>query len=252
MNTSISMRTWGAVLGLALLGAGAAGCGEAAVGTDLETPDSPLLFADPTQSGPRLDIYDFGRGRAGISVSGPIGTEEKYAGLSDFDSLEQLYRTLHPDATVPPELTTLSRHLAPALAALKTMPRPETPREVTFEKSQASFNSTVCKSFKSGSAKYTPLECPWGGSVTKIEIKHAPASILPGDRTYGWNAINASGTMTWYTLDPAIAGKVTMNPNTWKWMSISGPEGERFWAAIGNTTRGELGLTHHDLSWIIQ
>jgi hypothetical protein len=249
MNTSISLRTWGAVLGLALMGAGAAGCGEAAIGTDLEQAEAPLLFKDPSPSGLRLDVYDF-NGEAAIAVEGPIGTEGRLADLPDTDSLEQLYRAIHPEAsTVPAELSALSQRLAPKLAALRSMQRPERPA-ATFDKSLASFNSTVCKSFKVGNSKYTPIECPWKASTKGITIAHAPATILPGDRTYGWNAVNSPGKMHWISLDPAIAATANMSPMTWKWLSITGGN-KAYWADIENTVAGELGLTHHSLSFIV-
>lgn len=246
-------RAGAGFLAFALLGTAAVGCGQGDTGESSSPSSAPLLFKDPSSSGPRLDIYEV-EGHAAISVGGPIGTEAVLAGSTGFESLEDLYRAVHPDATVvPAELTALSARLAPALAELRALPRPEVePVSIDttqIDKTQAAFNSTVCKNFSEGSERYAPAECPWSGSANQISIFHWPLTINAADRTYGWNPNNRTATINWWAYPPGgaayIAWYINLPAYWWNWMSIY--SGGPFSADIrsANGVNGELGLTHH-------
>ncbi|HWA77624.1 MAG TPA: hypothetical protein VG937_35045 [Polyangiaceae bacterium] len=208
-----------------------------------------LLFKDPSQSGPRLDVYDF-NGLTAISVGGPIGTESVLAVSSATESLDSLYRALHPEATqVPAELIALSDRVAPALAKLRTLPSSDAP-PVTIDKSLSQFNSVACKNFVEGSVKYVPLQCTWSGSTNSRSIFNWPLNITAGDRTYGYNLNNTTATMRWWAADAQgifyKAGQITLPANWLNWMSFS--SGGPYFADIvlPSGVTGELGLTHHD------
>jgi hypothetical protein len=246
MGRFVSAQITQRIAGIILLGVAAAGCGEASPPADDSTQtatDAALLFRDPSTSGPRLDVYDFD-GHAAIAVSGPIGTEDQFAGLNA-DSLEELYRGVHPDAiTVPAELTALGERLAPALADLRSMTSPAEARPAIIEKSESDFYAATCKIFPQSPYKYVPLECNWDTGIDQQLIFHSPNNILAGERTYGWNHNPVTAKMYW-GKNAVMAGQITLPAYWWTWMSMTG--GGPYYAAIylsGGWT-GELGLTHH-------
>jgi hypothetical protein len=251
MGKFVNVRISRGIIGIILLGVAAAGCGEAPsqesapmqASTEAAT-EAELLFRDPSTSGPRLDIYDFG-GHAAISVSGPIGTEDQLAGLSA-DSIEELYLGVHPEAaTIPAELTALGERLAPALAELRAMPRPTNTQPAVIEKSQAAFNSSVCKIFYEASYKYVPLECQWSSGIDQLLSFNSPNNISAGDRTYGWNNNSVQAKMYW-GKNAMMVYQITLPAYWWTWMSVlsGGPYYAKIYLSGGWT--GELGLTHHD------
>jgi hypothetical protein len=250
MGNIVSRRGCSGFLGLALIGVAAAGCGEAPTQEAAEqdaaetATDAAALFRDPSTSGPRLDVYDFD-GHAAISVSGPIGTEAQLAGLTVTDSLEDLYKAVHPDATtVPAELIALSDRLAPALAELRSMPRPADAKPATIEKSQSAFYASVCKIFPESTYKYVPLECQWSDGIDQLLSFASPNNILAGDRTYGWNNNPVQAKMYW-GKNAAMVYQITLPQYWWTWMSVAsgGPYYAKIYLSGGWT--GELGLTRH-------
>jgi len=243
------------LLVLAMMGVGASGCSQGdpqgeSVESAIPSSDAEFLFKDPSESGPRLDVYDF-NGHAAISVGGPIGTEGILTAATATDSLTDLYRALHPEATeVPAELVALNERVAPALAELRALPHSNAPA-VQVDKTQAAFNSTVCKTFTEGAVKYVPIECTWNGSVTGRSIFHWPLNITAGDRTYGWNPNNLNATMRWWAADAQglfyVAWSINLPPYWWNWMSLG--SGGPYFADLtrpSGAPAAELGLTHHD------
>jgi hypothetical protein len=254
---TIKRHTAAGLLACAIMGLSAAGCsqadpqGETPESASASTPSSEaiVLFKDPSETGPRLDVYDFD-GHAAISVGGPIGTESVLsAAAAATDSITDLYRALHPETTdVPAELVALSERLAPALAELRAQPHSDAP-PVSVDKTQAAFNSTVCKNFSEGAVKYIPLACPWSGSTTSRQIFNWPLNITAGDRTYAWNPNQANATLNWWAANAqgqfVIVGSINLPAYWWNWMSMGsgGPFFAQLNLAYGT---GELGLTHHD------
>jgi hypothetical protein len=257
---TIKRHTAAGLLACAIMGLSAVGCsqadpqGEAPESASASTPASEaiVLFKDPSESGPRLDVYDFD-GHAAISVGGPIGTESVLsAAATATDSITDLYRAIHPGtAEIPAELVALSERLAPALAELRAQPHSDAP-PVSVDKTQAAFNSTVCKTFREGAVKYTPLACPWSGSTTTRQIFQWPLSITAGDRTYAWNPNAANSTLTWWHANAqglfVPAASINLPAYWWNWMSMGsgGPYFAELKIAYGT---GELGLTHHDFGY---
>jgi hypothetical protein len=244
MEKLIRDRITHGMVGIMLLGVAAAGCGEAPADASVQTAtDAALLFRDPSASGPRLDVYDFD-GHAAIAVSGPIGTEAQLAGLNA-DSLEELYRGVHPDATsIPAELLALGERLAPALAELRSAPRPSDATPAIVNKSESDFYNAVCVTFQQFPYRYVPLECQWDTGMDQQLIFQNPHHILAGDRTYGWNHNSVTAKMYW-GRNAAMAGQITLPAYWWTWMSMT--SGGPYYAMIylsGGWT-GELGLTHH-------
>ncbi|HEY0712014.1 MAG TPA: hypothetical protein VGF45_05035 [Polyangia bacterium] len=232
---------------LGLLMAGGCGAESAAPNEGPAAIEAPFLFKDPSTSGPRLDVYDFD-GQAAISVGGPIGTEARLAGITGTDSLEELYRAVHPDvAVVPHELVALGERLAPALAELRSRPRPVQAQTATIEKSQSAFNTAVCRSFKDGSFKYTPVECQWSDGIDQLVSFHNPNNIYAGDRTYGWNNNNRTAKMNW-SKNAVTAYSITLPSYWWNWMSVGGGGPYYAYIFLSGGYTGELGLTHHSSS----
>jgi hypothetical protein len=256
---TIKQRMGAGFLVCAMMGLVAAGCSqgdpqgetEASVGASTPSSEALVLFRDPTESGPRLDVYEID-GHAAISVGGPIGTEAVLTSATATDSITDLYLAIHPGvAEVPAELVALSERLEPALAELRLQPHSSAP-PVTVDKSQSSFNATVCKNFTEGSVKYIPMSCLWGGAVSSRNNFTWPLSITAGDRTYGWNANAANATMTWWHSNSqnlfVPVWSINLPAYWWTWMSIGsgGPYFAEIKLAYGT---GELGLTHHDFRY---
>ncbi len=254
-NMTKVRRAGAGLLAFTLMGVVAAGCSQGDTQEESSTPSSEatLLFKDPSTSGPRLDVYEV-EGQAAISVGGPIGTEATLARATGTESIEELYRAIHPDAAeVPSELVALDARLAPALAQLRELASTRADA-VAFEppqldKNQAAFNSTVCKNFAEGSERYTPVECPFKASGNEVSIFQWPLSINAADRTYGWNPNPRSATISWWAFPPNaaayVAWSITLPQYWWNWMSIysGGPYSAVLRSAGG--INGELGLTHH-------
>lgn len=248
-------HTTAVLMAIAMAGATGAGCsqgdpqGESSEAASAAT-EGLVLFKDPSQSGPRLDVYDF-NGNAAISVGGPIGTEALITAASANESLDSLYRALHPEAKqVPAELIALNQRLAPALANLRTLPRSDAPPAVV-DKSLANFNALACKSFNEGAIRYVAVQCTWSGATSSRSIFNWPLNITAGDRTYGWNNNNTGATMRWWAENAQgifyVAGSINLPVYWMNWMSFS--SGGPYFADISLPSAwgpGELGLTHHD------
>ena len=251
MNVKNVRRSGIGFLAFALLGAASIGCSSEAEPQESIAPaiEGTLLFKDPSASGPRLDIYSF-NGTAAVAITGPVGTEEAFAGTIGMTSLEDIYRALHPEAAVPTELVAVAERLAPKLAELRAQPRAEVePAEI--DKTEAGFRAAVCKGFREGSNKYTPIECPWKASGTSVGIVRFPATIQALDRTYAWNPNNRPATVNWFTASNAtLAAAHTFPAFTWTWLSVLG--GGPFWADVRPAAgvAGELGLTHHSYTFL--
>jgi hypothetical protein len=252
MRNFVRDRIRHGIVGLVLTGvaAVAAGCGEAPMQDSAPTEEvgqsateAPMLFRDPSTSGPRLDVYDFG-GHAAISVSGPIGTEAQFSGITA-ESVEDLYRAVHPDTTtIPAELIALGERLAPALAELRAMPRPAEASPAVIQKSYSDFSTNVCRTFWAGSYRYEPVECQWDTGMDQLLIFRNPPHINAGDRTYGYNANPVQAKMHW-GRNAVMAFQITLPAYWWNWMSVY--SGGPYYAELrlsGGWT-GELGLTHH-------
>jgi hypothetical protein len=255
-------------MGFALLFVGAAGCASGNTTDPASVPEARALFKDPSSSGPRLDVYDVD-GHAAIAVSGPIGSEERVAGLSGDESLAEIFRALHPDAAkMPSELGALDARIAPELAAIRAAARPaQEATPATFDKSQSAFNSTVCKNFPGSSSTYVykPQQCDYravGGDVAGVGIQFGNPNtslIQSGDRTYGWNNNASQASLTWFYIPPgggvAPGGGISIPAYWWTWCSVTG--GGPYFAYLASNNwqladGGDKGLTWHKLFTIVR
>lgn len=253
-----SRGTMALSLGVLLLGTGVAGCAPDEAGDDdMGTTNTSYLFKDPSTSGPRLDVYDLG-GEPLITVAGPIGTETMTTSMND-ESLVEIYQALHPTASVPDALRALDARVAPAFAALRSIPRPAPSPEAApvVDKTQAAFLGTVCQIFRVSSYKrYVPVECPWEASTRLVRApKDGSYKVLPGDRTYGWNAANGPATLGMWGNGVGI--DIVLQAGTWNMTSYVGTGGPlRAYlqdrpASSTPYIYGERGVTWHRVDYIV-
>lgn len=241
------------------LGAFLFGCsGNRETPADAQSVD--YLFKDQHSSGPRLDVFTLPDGGISVSVGGPIGSETDALLSASAESLSDLYRLLHPEVTgVPDELVDLDRTLAPEIArqraagpvAGEVLPR------ASIEKSQSSFQATVCQTFTNGVYEgWNPVECQYSENTTGLWVG-TPSKITALDRTYGWNDVGGSAMLCLFT--PTGSNNtgtqcITLPSYWWNWMSMSGG-GPYYSSLVSNTypqISGPRGLTHHDYYYIVR
>lgn len=224
--------------------------------TSAGTQSADFLFMDPHGSGPRLDVFALGDGGVSVSVGGPIGSETDSLLSASADSLADLYRLLHPEATsAPEELLELERELAPVLqelAARRAAVTEARPR-ATIEKSRDSFRAATCKTFRASDSRWVPLECKYNDSTTGLWIG-TPSNITAGDRTYGWNDVGGTAQLCWSTPQGSnSAWCIGLPQYWWNWHTLytGGPYNASLISNSYPMISGPRGLTHHDRETIV-
>lgn len=270
MGRGVTLASW--LFALNALALATAGCSSEPISSEqTEKQEGALLYQMSYSSTGSISIYELEDKNLLVKATGSIDQDDptEVRNLLALGSFPAIYSKLNHGAPAPEKLVELDARYREGFAkfaaseefqsraALETS-TPSAETGTLQDKSEATFNSTVCNvRFRSAGYAYVPKACNyWFQSYAENTFAN-PTYRVPGfdgakayDWIFGWNDVNTTGNV--HLLQPvyygyARYGSCSIAPYTWGHCSWGGSF-TRYEAEITNdNSYSPLGVTIHSV-----